>query len=85
MQAIGTGNVVGQDISKSAGFNVFSLNTGYRAGDHLTVTAGIDNLFDVTYAEHISRSGANITGYEQTERINEPGRTYWLKLQWALH
>ncbi|MAK92610.1 MAG: TonB-dependent copper receptor [Oceanospirillaceae bacterium] len=83
--AIGTGNVVGQDISKSAGFNVFSLNTGYRAGDHLTVTAGIDNLFDVTYAEHISRSGANITGYEQTERINEPGRTYWLKLQWALH
>ena len=49
----------------------------------MLLTAGIDNLFDVTYAEHISRSGAAIPGYESTTRINEPGRTLWLKMQWA--
>ncbi|WP_430460321.1 TonB-dependent copper receptor [Thalassolituus sp. LLYu03] len=80
--AEGTGNVVGQDIGKTGGFNVFSLNAGYRAMDDLLFTAGIDNLFDVTYAEHISRSGAAIAGYEQTTRVNEPGRTVWLKAQW---
>lgn len=78
----GTGNVVGQDIGQTGGFNVFSLNAGYRAMDDLQFSAGIDNLFDVTYAEHISRSGAAIAGYEQTTRINEPGRTFWLKAQW---
>jgi iron complex outermembrane receptor protein len=44
------------------------------------VTAGIDNLFDRTYAEHLSRSGAAVAGFEQTTRVNEPGRTIWLKL-----
>ncbi|MAD47557.1 MAG: TonB-dependent copper receptor [Oceanospirillaceae bacterium] len=83
--AVGTGNVVGQDIGKNAGFTVFSLHAGYQASDTLLVTAGVDNLFDVTYAEHISRSGANIAGYEQTERVNEPGRTLWLKMQWSLN
>lgn len=78
----GTGNIVGQDLGQSGGFNVFSLNAGYRPAQDVLLTAGVDNLFDVTYAEHISRSGANITGYEQTTRINEPGRTFWLKAQW---
>ena len=64
---------------------MFSLHAGYQASDTLLVTAGVDNLFDVTYAEHISRSGANIAGYEQTERVNEPGRTLWLKMQWSLN
>ncbi|MCD8522917.1 MAG: TonB-dependent copper receptor [Saccharospirillaceae bacterium] len=81
--AEGSGNIVGQDIGKSGGFNVFSLNAGYRPMDDMLLTAGIDNLFDVTYAEHISRSGAAIPGYESTTRINEPGRTLWLKMQWA--
>jgi iron complex outermembrane receptor protein len=45
---------------------------------------GIDNLFDKTYAEAISRGGANVSGYDTTLRINEPGRTAWLKVQVAL-
>jgi iron complex outermembrane receptor protein len=40
----------------------------------------VDNLFDKTYAEHLSRSGAMVPGYEQTVRVNEPGRTLWLKV-----
>ena len=46
------------------------------------LSAGIDNLFDKTYAEAISRGGANVSGYDTTFRINEPGRTLWLKLTW---
>lgn len=78
---IGKGNIAGQDIGASEGFNVFSLNLGWRAHKNLLVTGGIDNLFDETYAEHISKAGAMIAGYDQTTRINEPGRTYWLKAQ----
>ena len=43
------------------------------------ISAGIDNLFDKTYAEFISRGGDSIGGFTQTTRVNEPGRTFWLK------
>jgi len=78
--ALNQGNVVGQDIGKTAGFVVFSINGGYRFSGRVGVTAGIDNLFDRAYAEHISRAGAMVAGYEQTLRVNEPGRTAWLNL-----
>jgi iron complex outermembrane receptor protein len=78
---INKGNIVGQDISTSDSFNVLSINAGWRAHKNLLITTGIDNLLDETYAEHISRAGAMIAGYDQTTRINEPGRTFWLKAQ----
>ena len=80
---INKGNIVGQDIGASDSFNVFSLNAGWRAHKNLLITSGIDNVFNETYAEHISRAGAMIAGYDQTTRINEPGRTYWLKAQFS--
>jgi len=82
----GKGNIVGQDIEPTPGFGVFSINGGYRFRKDLRLTAGIDNLFDKTYAEAISKSGvtaagsANVMGYDQMRRVNEPGRTFWLKL-----
>lgn len=78
--AIGEGNIVGQDLGPSGGFGVFSLNGGYRIGPHLTLTAGVDNLFNRTYAEHINAAPPELVGYINTVRINEPGRTAWLKL-----
>ena len=78
--AVNQGNVVGQDIGPSPGFAVVSLNAGYRRGKGLSLTAGVDNLFDKAYAEHISRSGAMVAGFEQTTRVNEPGRTAWVNL-----
>ncbi len=78
--ALNQGNVVGQDIGETAGFAVFSINGGYRFSGQVQLTAGIDNLFDTAYAEHISRAGAMVAGYEQTTRVNEPGRTAWLNL-----
>jgi iron complex outermembrane receptor protein len=83
----GFGNIVGKDIGPSAGFGTLSANVGWRPQQALLVTAGVDNLFNKTYAEFISRAGNNgmggaIGGYEQTVRVNEPGRTLWVKAQY---
>jgi hypothetical protein len=40
---------------------------------------GIDNLLGETYAEQSSKAGAMVAGYVQSQRINEAGRTLWLK------
>lgn len=77
---VNKGNIAGQDIGRTPGFGVFSLNAGYRPSKNVRITAGVDNLFDKTYAESISRSGAMVSGFDQTTRVNEPGRNYWLKL-----
>jgi iron complex outermembrane receptor protein len=81
---VGYGSIVGQDIGPTPGFTVYSLNAGYRPKKGTLVSAGIDNLFDKTYAEHLSRSGAAVAGYTQTTRVNEPGRNLWLKASIAL-
>jgi len=77
---VNQGNIVGQDLGPTAGITVFSVNAGWRPRETVDVTAGIDNLLDRAYAEHLSRSGAMVAGFEQTTRVNEPGRTFWLKL-----
>lgn len=74
------GNVVGQDIGPTAGFTVLSMNAGWRSRGGVQVTFGIDNALDRTYAEHLSRAGASVAGFEQTTRVNEPGRTAWLRI-----
>ncbi|HQZ81431.1 MAG TPA: TonB-dependent copper receptor [Steroidobacteraceae bacterium] len=76
---VGQGNIVGQDIGPTGGFSLLSLNAAWRPRDGMLVAAGVDNLFDRVYAEHLSRAGAMVQGYVQTRRVNEPGRTLWLK------
>lgn len=78
--ALNQGTIIGQDLGRTGGLSVFSLNAGWRTTNHALVTAGVDNLFDKTYAEHLSRNGGAVTGYPVTMRINEPGRTLWIKL-----
>lgn len=82
--AVNQGNVVGQDLGETGGFAVLSLNAGWRRGDALRLSAGIDNLLDETYAEHLSRGGAMVAGFTQTERVNEPGRTAWFRVAFDL-
>lgn len=76
---VGAGNIVGQDIGETDGFTVFSINGSWKPKKGVVLAAGVDNLLDETYAEHISRAGAMVSGYEQTTRVNEPGRNYWVK------
>lgn len=77
--AVNQGNIAGQDIAATGGFSVFSLNGGWRADKTVQFTAGVDNVFNKTYAEHISRAGTMVAGYIQTTRINELGRNMWVK------
>lgn len=78
--AVNQGNIVGQDIGRTAGFAVFSVNAGWRPTKNALIAVGVDNLFDRTYAEHISRSAAAVPGFlVQTTRVNEPGRTFWVR------
>ena len=79
--AIGQGNIAGQDVGPTPGFATLSLNGGWRVSKAIRLTAGVDNLFNRDYAEHVSRSGADVAGYERALRVNEPGRTLWMKLQ----
>ena len=78
------GNIVGKDLGASSGFAIFSLNAGWRPTKTTLITTGVDNLFDRNYAEAISRAAGNgmggaIPGYVQTIRVNEAGRTLWLR------
>jgi iron complex outermembrane recepter protein len=81
----GSGNVVGQDFDNSAGFGVFSLNGAYRMNANLKLSAGVDNLLDKDYAEHLNLAGDAGFGYPADPvAIDEPGRTLWVKLDYDL-
>jgi iron complex outermembrane receptor protein len=82
----GYGNIAGYDIGKTGGFTVFSLNGGYKVDKKTKLAFGVDNIFDKTYAEFVSRSGQNSMApvNPATTRVNEPGRTAWLKATIAL-
>ncbi len=79
--ALAQGSVVGQDLGPSAGFATFALNGGYRFNSLAQLTVGVDNVFDRTYSEHLNLAGNADFGYPADPvRINEPGRTAWVKL-----
>ncbi len=84
------GTIVGQDLGPSHGFGIFSINAAWQLSEDLNLSSGIDNLFDRDYAEFISRASGNgmggaIPGFIQTTRVNEPGRTAWLKLTYSIN
>ncbi|MFV1944081.1 TonB-dependent copper receptor [Pseudomonas luteola] len=77
------GNVVGQDFGKSAGFGVFSLNGSYRISKQLKVSTGVDNLLGKNYAEHLNLAGDAGFGFPGDRALNEPGRTFWTKVDFS--
>ncbi|MGV3346200.1 TonB-dependent copper receptor [Enterobacteriaceae bacterium LUAb1] len=78
--AINEGNVVGKDFDNSTGFAIFSASTAYKVNKIVRVSAGVDNLFDKTYSEHLNLAGNSSFGYSANTSVNEPGRTFWGKL-----
>ncbi|WP_417776173.1 TonB-dependent copper receptor [Stutzerimonas xanthomarina] len=78
--AEGKGNVTSKDFDESSGFGVFSLNGAYRVNQNFKLSTGIDNLFDKAYSEHLNQAGNAGIGLSADERINEPGRTYWARV-----
>lgn len=78
--AEGKGNVTSKDFDESSGFGVFSLNGAYRVNQNFKLSTGIDNLFDKAYSEHLNQAGNADIGLSADERINEPGRTWWARV-----
>ena len=77
------GTVVGKDFDESAGFGVLAVNGAYRLNKNFKLSAGVDNLLDKAYSEHLNLAGsAGFADYglESTSRVNEPGRTYWARV-----
>ena len=78
--AINEGNVVGKDFNSSPGFAVFSANAAYKVNKYVKISAGVDNLFDKTYSEHLNLAGNSSFGYSANSSVNESGRTFWGKI-----
>lgn len=73
------GNVVGYDFGPTGGFSTVSLYGGYKINRNLSLTAGVDNLFNKTYGEHLNLAGNSGFGFGAATRFNDPGRTLWLR------
>ena len=69
----------GLDTGETAGYAVLDLNAGYDIARHWRLEAGVDNVFDRTYSQHVNRAYSSVFG-DPNARINEPGRTVWARL-----
>ncbi|MDR3111834.1 MAG: TonB-dependent copper receptor [Elusimicrobiota bacterium] len=78
--SINQGNVVGKDFSESDAFNILSANVSVLLREHIKLSIGIDNIFDTAYYEHLNLAGNSNWGFSANEKIYEPGRIFWLKL-----
>jgi len=83
---IGSGTPTAKDLANApGGFGIVSANIAYKPAKHIVVAAGVDNIFNKNYAEFLSRAGAPITtlGIPASFRVNEPGRTIWVKTSYS--
>ncbi|RQQ67292.1 TonB-dependent copper receptor [Burkholderia stagnalis] len=78
--ALNQGNVVGKDFGSSAGFGVLSLHAQYNVSKTVQVSAGVDNVLDKAYTEHLNLAGNAGFGYPARTPVNEPGRTAWVRV-----
>lgn len=69
----------GESVTPS--FSIVNLKISYDMYDNFTMTFGIDNLFDESYYEHLSRS---VKGKDSLP-IYEPGRSVYLSINMNLN
>ena len=66
----------GLDLGPSEAYSLLDLYGNYRMSKRSTLSFGVDNAFNVTYAEHLNRYNP----MDPTPvKVNEPGRSIWLK------
>ena len=65
----------GLDIGKTTGFQVVDFYGSYQFHNNVKLKAGVNNLLDRNYSEHLNKSNTFDT---TTTRIHEPGRSFWL-------
>ncbi|HQT01497.1 MAG TPA: TonB-dependent receptor [Thiotrichales bacterium] len=67
----------GLDTQKTPAWSVLDLYGSYRINKTVKVMAGVDNVFDHAYFQHVGRTDS-LTG--NTINLYEPGRSAWVKL-----
>ncbi|WP_461536608.1 TonB-dependent receptor domain-containing protein [Spongorhabdus nitratireducens] len=68
----------GLDASETPGYGVVNFSSEYKVTPSLALQAGLENLFDKTWARHISSISRDPFSPDAV-RVNEPGRRLWLK------
>ncbi|MHC9060912.1 TonB-dependent copper receptor [Pantoea sp. y20] len=76
------GNVTGRDLGRTAGFGVLSWDAYYHVNNRFTVGAGVDNLFNKNYTQHLNGAGNKQFGFSTDQKIPEPGRTGWVNVEY---
>lgn len=66
-----------QEVGVSPGYGVMDIYGRYQMNKATRVRFGVDNVLDKTYANHLNRAD----NFNNAVRVNEPGRTAWLKLE----
>ncbi len=61
--------------SSTPGFSLLSANLAYKHNQYLTISAGVNNILDTEYYEHLSR---RIIGSKAN--FNEPGRVFYINM-----
>ncbi len=68
----------GLDAGETPGYAVLDLSGSHKWKSGLQIQVGSDNVFDELFSNHLNRS--NLFDLDQV-RVNEPGRTFWVKLR----
>ncbi|MDV4143541.1 TonB-dependent receptor domain-containing protein [Shimia sp. FJ5] len=67
-----------RDPGATPGWATLDLFGSYALNANTTLVAGVDNVFDKTYANHLSRTNV----FDPTMfQVNEPGRTLYISLE----
>jgi iron complex outermembrane receptor protein len=82
--ALKQGNVAGKDFGPSAGFGVLSLHGQYAMNKTTKLSAGIDNVLNKNYTEHLNMAGNADFGFAANTPFNNRGRSVWVRLSAAL-
>lgn len=69
----------GLDTIETPSYGVLDLYGSYTVAKNTTLKAGVDNVFDTLYAEHVNRAYSGIFGNPQ-DRIYEPGVSFWARV-----
>ena len=65
------------DEQPTDGYLLTYFKLSSQLGNSLRLSAGVNNLFNVTYHEHLNRS---LQG--STLPLNDPGRSFFIELKW---
>jgi iron complex outermembrane receptor protein len=70
----------GLDAGETPGWAVLDIVASWRIGAGFRLLGGVENAIDRTYAEHLNRDDF----FDPIRlQINEPGRSFWLRMTWS--